>query len=280
MNLRIEVAAGMSAGVVGTVLGYPLDTIKTHMQTSGQKGILSTFQEIYKSEGISGFYRGIASPLLSLTILNTVNFTMYNTFKRILHVEHTVTPNEFDFRIPLAASAVAPISSMISTPFELLKLKMQLQKSLPIEQQYKNTFLATMGILRQEGIRGLYTGHAVNTSREVVFLAVYFSVYEHGKSFISTLLPKQLAVPIAGGVSGAIGWFASFPLDLVKSHIQTKSSGDSRFLPTFSKILQKRGILGLFSGVVPSVLRAFLVSSSRFTAYESTLWLLQDPIEA
>jgi hypothetical protein len=35
------------------------------------------------------------------------------------------------------------------------------------------------------------------------------------------------------------------------------------------------GVRGLFRGVTPSVLRAFLVSGSRFTAFETVLELLR-----
>ena len=35
------------------------------------------------------------------------------------------------------------------------------------------------------------------------------------------------------------------------------------------------GIRGLYAGVVPSVVRAFLVSASRFSAYETALYFLR-----
>lgn len=137
---------------------------------------------------------------------------------------------------------------------------------------------AVAGILMKEGVGGLYRGHAVNTSREMVFLATYFSVYEHSKTYVSAAFHKAIAVPLAGGLSGAFGWLISFPLDCVKSHIQTHSTETNRlrFNPTLLQIVRSKGVLGLYSGIVPSVLRAFIVSSSRFSAYESTLWLLSD----
>ena len=33
-------------------------------------------------------------------------------------------------------------------------------------------------------------------------------------------LVSKVSIPIAGGISGAVGWFISFPLDCVKSNIQ------------------------------------------------------------
>lgn len=153
---------------------------------------------------------------------------------------------------------------------------MQMQGSSPVELRYRTSLHAAIGIVWKEGLVGLYHGHAVNTSREVVFLATYFSVYEHTKTSVSSYLHKAVAVPLAGGLSGAAGWVVSFPLDCVKSHIQTHSTAKDKltFLPTLRQIIRSNGVIGLYSGLLPSVLRAFIVSSSRFSAYETTLWLL------
>ena len=35
----------------------------------------------------------------------------------------------------------------------------------------------------------------------------------------------MLAVPLAGGLSGAVGWFVSYPLDCVKAQVQGARSG-------------------------------------------------------
>ena len=40
------------------------------------------------------------------------------------------------------------------------------------------------------------------------------------------------------------------------------------------EIFQSRGLFGLYAGVTPSVMRAFIVSSSRFAAYEGTIALI------
>ena len=155
---------------------------------------------------------------------------------------------------------------------------MQMQGSLPLDLRYRTSLHATVGIVWKEGVFGLYHGHAVNTSREVVFLSTYFSVYEHTKTSIASVVYKAIAIPLAGGLSGAAGWVISFPLDCVKSHIQTHSTANSKltFLPTLIQIIKSKGIVGLYSGLLPSVLRAFIVSSSRFSAYETTLWLLSN----
>jgi hypothetical protein len=83
--------AGAFAGVVGTVLGSPLDTIKTRLQAEAKAGgssrMLPVARSIYRQEGVRGFYRGLAPPLAALTILNTLSFSSYSAAKRVLGVE-------------------------------------------------------------------------------------------------------------------------------------------------------------------------------------------------
>ena len=73
----------------------------------------------------------------------------------------------------------------------------------------------------------------------------------------------------------------SFPLDTVKTHIQShtrvaaaSSQDQPRFASVVAELWKKRGIRAFYSGLTPSITRAFIVSSSRFSAFELTLhWL-------
>jgi solute carrier family 25 carnitine/acylcarnitine transporter 20/29 len=276
------VLAGCAAGVLGTIIGYPLDSIKTRMQTA--KGgryasIPGTFTTILREEGLVGFYRGVGAPLSALTLLNMLNFSNYAYFRRILGVsDETLRNQNVDLRVFAAGAVSGPAASLISTPFELLKTQLQVQK------EFTNSLVATSGVIRQYGFPALYRGHAVNTSREMLFLGTYFFVYEHSKTKIEKVatpyMSSHYAIPIAGGVSGAIGWFLSFPLDCIKSNMQgvKLSAPRKSSFAHFSAILSDRGVLGLYRGVGPSVARAFIVSSTRFTAYEFVVGLLRHRI--
>ncbi len=92
-------------------------------------------------------------------------------------------------------------------------------------------------------------------------------------------------VPVAGGISGAWAWFVSFPLDCIKATIQGTrlrpqiiSNGEAvaaaeklKSLDVLKELLRTKGINGLYAGVTPSIARAFIVSGTRFSAYEYTL---------
>ena len=94
-------------------------------------------------------------------------------------------------------------------------------------------------------------------------------------------LSTTFAIPMAGGCAGATAWAFTFPLDCVRagvqgqpipisSNVQIQKQGA---LETLKHLLKSKGVTGLYAGVSPSIARAFLVSGSRFSAYEGALWL-------
>jgi len=273
----VDAFSGLSAGVVGTVVGHPLDVVKTRMQTaqSPSSGILRTMFEIGRTEGIrQGLYRGIAPPLLSLSILNTLSFTCYSSLLREIQ---TVFPTSLSLAPFTAGALTGFLASWISTPFEFLKVRMQ------THVKAGGTSLAyARQVLKTNGFKAFYTGFAINSTREVLFCFVYFGSYESFKnSLVSALSVEQKhtwntsAIALSGGLAGASAWFVSFPLDTIKSHIQGIGKDGSRasFSEAFNKI-SCRGIQGFYSGIGPSILRSFLVSSTRFSVFESTRSIL------
>jgi hypothetical protein len=65
-------------------------------------------------------------------------------------------------------------------------------------------------------------------------------------------------------------------LDCIKANIQGSPihSIPSSSFSIASNLLKTKGISGLYSGVGASVSRAFIVSSSRFIAYEFAQWIV------
>ncbi|RYH20031.1 solute carrier family 25 protein [archaeon] len=270
-----EIVAGANAGIVGTVLGYPLDAIKTNMQTS-QNPMRQVVRDIYSRDSFAGFYRGVAAPLLALTMLNTLNFSSYAYFRSVLKTEALEdSKKRFEWRFTLAGACAGPLAAFISTPFEMIKTQQQLGKLQ--STGHRGSIQTLLHINKSHGPSGLFVAHSVNTTREIVFLLTYFTVYEHVKQAISNALSSNVAIPMAGGIAGATGWLVSFPLDNIKSNIQGNALQPNGAiikkpsLQIFKEIMQKKGLKGLYAGVAPSIMRAFIVSASRFTAYELTV---------
>jgi len=180
----------------------------------------------------------------------------------------------------------------------------QIQQQQMQRGRFNNSFHCAKTFVSAHGLPVLYTGHVINTLREAAFVGTYFFCYEGYKSEFRKMLSgleslilhrtdsqishgdalwsNSLAIPMAGGCAGASAWAFTFPLDCVRAGVQgqpiplsppTMQLKKQGALGTLKYLLQSKGFMGLYSGVAPSVARAFLVSGSRFSAYEGALWV-------
>ena len=122
LHLGEEALGGLSAGIVGTVIGFPLDLVKTRMQTgnthSSQTGIFQIGKSIVQTEGFGALYKGIAPPLISLSILNTITFTQYTFYREF----YGANPG-WDYRNYLAGISCSPVCGLVSTIENLVKVQ-------------------------------------------------------------------------------------------------------------------------------------------------------------
>lgn len=153
------------------------------------------------------------------------------------------------------------------------------------DQRFRNSLHCLTSIVRDHGVSTLFTGWGITTMKDVSYYSAYFFVYEGVKAsllkHLDTLQPvggHAAAIPMAGGAAGFAAWFSSYPFDCVRAGMQGQSLKDSK-TPTGWKVaqdmLRKRGIFGLYAGVTTALMRASLVHSIRFSAYEGLLWLFR-----
>lgn len=264
-------AAGASAGVAGTVIGYPFDAIKTRLQARGDvySSMGSTLAKVLREEGVFGIYRGMAPTLLSLTVIHAIAWSMYDRNRRLLGLRE----GDFDWRVPASGAMAAPFCSIVSTPAELLKVQATMSQA---RTGHREGSLAVARRVVASSPTRFFSGHVVNMTREGIFLATYFTCYHavREKLVERGSLPTAAAVPMAGGISGSLSWAVSFPLDCCKSRVQAQQLANFG-TPSWvtarraaADLLRQHGIRGLYTGMTSSVVRAFVVSSARFSAYE------------
>jgi hypothetical protein len=244
--------------------------------------------------------------MLSLTILNAISFGTYGHIKAAMQAHLNDNKPLTHAHHVLAGAAVGALSTVVSTPFEMVKgtillwnafqtrsrnliiifVAVRLQLDNIQEKRFKGSIHATRYLVSEYGFTSLYAGFWVNTWREILFCALYFGIYETAKSslrqtfFDVTGTDQQVvSILIAGGLSGMAGWFGSFPLDTIKSNIQGQALTKPykqrlRMHSVAAAQYRAKGLLGLYSGVGPALARAFIVSGTRFSAYEFTLRML------
>ncbi|KAJ1621390.1 mitochondrial carrier domain-containing protein [Pavlovales sp. CCMP2436] len=270
-----DVVAGFAAGFIGTLLGYPLDTVRVHQQagaaTAGaRESLASSARQLYAARGLAGFYAGVTVPLLGVTVINTLSFTSYAQFRLLLGVpprpaQSSASPpfQQFDARCAVAGALIGPLAAIITTPMDLVKIQMQ-QANQP------RTLAAVRALFATGGLAGLYVGGPVNVLREVVFGAGYFGAYEFTREKIGAL-PPAASIPIAGAVGGVVGWLVMLPLDTIKTVQQSGSVRPGevpRAVDIAARIWAAHGARGFWRGASAAFLRAIFVSATRFSAYE------------
>lgn len=221
--------------------------------------------------------------MISLAILNSAAFGLYGNCKLYITKFNSDLHYQWldDYKYFIAGFGVGVGSAAISTPFEVVKVRMQHVSG----SKYSGSFDVARSLVKEHGVSVLYTGHVVNLIREAVFCTFYFGAYETlkiglTKFFSDSGYPQpQLAILASGGFAGMLGWLTSYPLDVVKNLKQTQPlEGNWLFRGEFShKLAYHRwlahGIGGFYRGIRPSLIRAWFVSSLRFSAYEFVIRL-------
>eukprot|EP00042_Codosiga_hollandica_P051353 m.628979 g.628979 ORF g.628979 m.628979 type:complete len:412 (+) comp58268_c2_seq1:1598-2833(+) len=79
-----RLVAGGFAGLVAQTATYPLDVVRRRMQTDGMLsrragfGVLGTVRQIWRTEGIRGFYKGVSLNWIKGPVSVAVSFTIYD----------------------------------------------------------------------------------------------------------------------------------------------------------------------------------------------------------
>ncbi|KAI8985634.1 mitochondrial carrier [Trametes punicea] len=287
----LDFFAGTVAGMAAMVVGYPFDTVKVRFQNpqiaSKYRSTLHAFFTIVREERIRGLYRGIAAPLAGAPPLNGLVFSTYRYLMRAQLDDENATPTLTQINLAGAGSGI--ISSLITTPAELIKIHQQslvrsAGSAIPLRDRD-----VILHIWRHYGVRGFYRGITATALRDVGYGA-YFAAYEVtlrywpfprsvDGSAESTLASHSLAALLtAGAMAGIAGWVVTFPFDVVKTRIQSTSAAapNNPYRSTWSTIVASHRAEGLrvfFRGLAPTLVRAIPVNMVTFTTFEAVVHL-------
>jgi hypothetical protein len=140
-----EFISGCVGGALGTSVCYPLDTIKTCIQTN-------------TPIKLRGLYNGFTSPLIGVICEKSVLFAAYGHLQR-----------RYEFTPFVNGIISGLLTTFIVTPFERVKVIAQTQNTTTIQA------------LRGIPLNTLYRGWSATLFREVPGYGVYFTVYEKMK---------------------------------------------------------------------------------------------------
>lgn len=177
------------------------------------------------------------------------------------------TPQYSIAQISAAGFFSAIPMTLITAPFERVKVLLQIQGQNPPPAGQKPKYSGGLDVVRQlykeGGVRSVFRGSAMTLARDGPGSAAYFAAYEYIKR---SLTPKdaegnstgELSLPAvltAGGAAGIAMWIPVFPVDTIKSRLQS-ASGKPTIGGTISAVYASGGVKAFFPGFGPALARA------------------------
>ncbi|OAP58528.1 hypothetical protein AYL99_07618 [Fonsecaea erecta] len=290
--------ASYISGALGILVGNRLDVLKVAAQ-AGTSGVLadSTLQpeSDRRLRRVTGLFRGAAAPVLGYGALNSILFMTFNRSLKLMD------PSIFDYtklagvdlsKIWVAGAIGGLATFVVSAPSELIKCRAQL-----IVDGQGSSYGVFKEIWKSGGLRGLYYGGTITAVRDAVGYGWYFWSYELTKRLLLSRQADPFASPtatevlVSGGIAGVVTWVSIYPLDIIKTRLQTQPSSTAeyqRLLPGASvaahqakttltiarEIWQTSGVGGFYRGVGICSLRAFIVNAVQWYAYERIMIFL------
>ncbi|KAI4282909.1 MAG: hypothetical protein L6R38_002574 [Xanthoria sp. 2 TBL-2021] len=278
--------AGGVGGVCAVLVGHPFDLVKVRLQTA-EKGVYSGAIDVVRKtvarEGlVRGLYAGVSAPLVGVTPMFAVSFWGFDVGKSLVRSFSPSTNSQTPFTIAQISAAgffSAIPMTLITAPFERVKVLLQIQGQKNLAPGEKPKYSGGVDVVRQlykeGGIKSVFRGSAMTLARDGPGSAAYFATYEYVKR---RLTPKDeagnlsgelslTAVMTAGGAAGVAMWIPVFPIDTVKSRLQS-ADGRPTIGGTISGLWRSGGFKAFFPGIGPAMARAVPANAATFLGVE------------
>uniref|UniRef100_H2Y959 Mitochondrial S-adenosylmethionine carrier protein n=1 Tax=Ciona savignyi TaxID=51511 RepID=H2Y959_CIOSA len=237
--------SGAVAGLSVDITLFPVDTIKTRLQSKG--GFI-------KSGGFKRIYSGIGPAALGSAPGAAVFFTIYDSTRSRLNRSDDSPLRQLVVNM-VAASVGEVVACLVRVPVEVIKQRTQVASHMSSTRIF-------LSCIRSEGIRGMYRGYHSTVLREIPFSLIQFPLWEYLKLSVARSRggdsPEPLESALCGFISGGIAAAVTTPLDVAKTRIMLAQRSDvaaaGNIIHVMNDVWRTGGFPALFSGVVPRVI--------------------------
>ena len=224
----LDIAAGGLSGATATALTYPLEVLKTRLQSStfkvgrfnsrlqlyglGQNmnltmaspvasmssvrhaTLFSYTRQMIQNEGYTLFSRGFAVNVMAVSVSKAIYFPVYSCCKRLLGQGRSQSGRTF---IHSSSAAFAGfVSSTLTNPIWFLKTRLQLHSEVN-KLNIKLKMPLAIEIYKKEGIRAFYSGLAASYLG-IVETMLHFAIYEYLRDHVF-IREQEISGPFNSG---------------------------------------------------------------------------------
>ncbi|GCB65532.1 mitoferrin-2 [Scyliorhinus torazame] len=271
--------AGAVAGVLEHSVMYPIDCVKTRMQSlqpdpaARYRNVMDALKRIVRTEGFWRPMRGLNVTATGAGPAHALYFACYEKIKKTL--SDTIHPGGNSHIANGAAGCVATLfHDAAMNPAEVVKQRMQMYNS-----PYKRVLDCMRTVWKNEGAGAFYRSYTTQLTMNIPFQAVHFMTYEFLQEKLN---PHRQYNPsshvLSGAMAGAVSAAVTTPLDVCKTLLNTQESlalnslnisGHlSGMANAFRTVYRLGGIPAYFKGVQARVIYQMPSTAIAWSVYE------------
>lgn len=274
-NTVVYMGAGALAGLLEHCVMYPVDVVRTRMQSirpqKAHQGFWITVAQLIRTERFKTF-RGMSAVMVGAGPAHAFYFSCYENLKRFILDKPTYLSNRA-FVHGIAGCGATLVHDAIMNPAEVIKQRMQMYKS-----PFRTSFTCFRHILQKEGLKAFYRSYFTQLTMNLPYQAIHFVAYEYMQDLTNEnryYNPK--AHVISGAFAGAAASACTTPLDVCKTLLNTQEKlalvavKKDRItgLTNAAKVVYKCcGFRGYFQGLQARVIVAMPSTAISWSVYE------------
>lgn len=173
------------------------------------------------------------------------------------------------------------VACLVTHPLDLAKVRLQ-----TASKRGQSLGSMIVQIVSQEGFTKIYSGLTASLLRQATYSTARFGIYdflkESYKEKFDTTPSTSVLLPMSM-VSGALGGLVGNPSDVVNIRMQNDSSLPAEQRRNYRncfdglyRITKNEGIMSLYRGVTPNLVRGVLMTASQVVTYDIAKNMLVD----
>ncbi|XP_054261104.1 mitoferrin-1 isoform X2 [Macrosteles quadrilineatus] len=275
-NVSTHMTAGAIAGVMEHCVMYPLDSVKTRMQslsTTTSYRIGEVLQRMVSQEGLLRPVRGMGAVVLGAGPAHAMYFSCYEYLKE--NMTHHGLNNHLAYGVSGCVATV--LHDSIMTPADVVKQRIQMYNS-----PYKSLMECIVRVYRSEGISAFYRSFTTQLAMNLPFQSVHFMMYEVCQNLWN---PDRSYNPMlhmgSGAIAGGVAAAITTPLDVCKTLLNTQEGNKmkvSGLINAIKTVYNIGGPLGYFRGMSARVIYQMPSTAICWSTYEFFKYMLKKPI--
>lgn len=288
----LKLLSGGMAGTFAACVTNPLEIIKSQLQSSNaQSGDLAfakgdplkIAKELFKKDGVSGFFRGLPPTLVGIIPSRSCYFYSYSATKKAVapYVGESTVANAI-----ISGFAAGFAGNTVTNPIWVVKTRMQLMADKSVGQLvYSGYGNCIKSIFKDEGIGGFYRGLSASYWG-CTEGCIQFVFYEKIKKRLLTKrnenlkaqgLPvendlSKLQYLVSAGAAKCIASIATYPHEVARTRMREQARGGvfkyKGMWQTINLIGKEEGRQGLYAGMGMHLAKVVPNSALMFLTYE------------